>query len=159
MQWSRMLMTCWDIRIDIFDSLALLSLSSEMFLSNDVIFSSNSGFIASISFFCFCSSWKQIISTSYTKQIITSNKKCNLTLKRAHLPVTWRNDSTQELQLAIVIMYRWNDPRGSSLNFGSVTDSLTDRMLLKKCNLTLQLAYRLFWQGKSMLTQKNFFRV
>ncbi len=31
-------------------------------------------------------------------------KKCNLTLKRAHLPVTWLIDFTPELQLAIAIM-------------------------------------------------------
>ncbi len=33
-----------------------------------------------------------------------TKKKCNLTLKRAHLPVTWLIDFTQELQLATVIM-------------------------------------------------------
>ena len=45
-------------QIKTLDSLNLLSLSSAIFLSNDAIFSSNSGFIASMSFFCFCSNWK-----------------------------------------------------------------------------------------------------
>ena len=74
---------------------------------------------------------------------------CNLTLKRAHLPVTWFIDFIPQLQLAIAIMlfvytcnmfcfltvnhrqcaaHKWfSGELFSSLNFGPVTDRRTDR--------------------------------
>ena len=61
---------------------------------------------------------------------LASLKKCNLMLKRAHLPLTWLIDFTLELQLAIAIIlllatgslrntYKWYE-LFSSLRFGQV---------------------------------------
>ena len=71
----------------------------------------------------------------YTRHVTDVGcKKCNLTLKRAHLPVTWLIDFISELQLEIAIMLQSNfivgryhkTPKQLSLKFWS-----SDKVLVK----------------------------